>query len=63
MLDLMVEGMTCGHCVRAVTDALGPLPGVSKVSVDLAKGQVLVSGDPDPDAVRQAIEAEGYTVR
>ena len=63
MLDLTVDGMTCAHCVRAVTDALGPLPGVSEVSVNLAKGQVLVSGDPDPDAVRQAIEAEGYTVR
>lgn len=63
MLDLTVDGMTCGHCVRAVTDALGPLPGVSAVTVDLAKGQVLVAGDPDPDAVREAIEAEGYTVR
>ena len=32
---LSVEGMTCGHCARAVTEELSALPGVAEVSVDL----------------------------
>ena len=63
MLDLAVEGMTCEHCVRAVTDALTAVPGVSSVAVDLARGRVRVEGEPDPASVAAAIEGEGYTVR
>jgi copper chaperone len=63
VLDLTVEGMTCEHCRRAVTQALGALPGVASVSVDLAAGRVQVEGQPDPAAVKEAIAAEGYTVR
>ncbi len=62
-LDLGVDGMTCQHCVRAVMQAVGALPGVKAVAVDLAAGQVHVDGQPDMAAVRQAIAAEGYTVR
>ncbi len=62
-LNLGVDGMTCQHCVRAVTQAVGALPGVQAVTVDLAAGQVHVEGQPDTAAVRQAIAAEGYTVR
>lgn len=61
-MDLAVEGMTCEHCVRAVTDAVAALPGVRSVRVDLAAGQVRVDGDPDAAAVRAAIAGEGYTV-
>ena len=63
MLDLTVEGMTCEHCRRAVTQAVSALPGVASVLVDLAAGRVQVEGQPDPATVRDAIEAEGYTVR
>ena len=63
MLALAVEGMTCEHCVRAVTDAVAALPGVSGVAVDLGGGRVRVEGEPDPASVRAAIEAEGYAVR
>ena len=62
-LEFGVDGMTCQHCVRAVTDAVAALPGVQAVQVDLDAGQVHVEGQPDPAAVRQAIAAEGYTVR
>ena len=54
--------MTWEHCVRVVTEAVGTLTGVSEVVVDLAGGQVRVTGEPDPASVREAIEAEGYTV-
>ena len=63
MLDLAVEGMTCEHCVRAVTQASDTVPGVESVSVDLSSGQVHVAGNPDPATVRDAIAAEGYVVR
>ncbi len=62
MLDLAVEGMTCEHCVRAVTDAVCALPGVVGVAVDLGAARVKVQGEPDPAAVRAAIENEGYKV-
>ena len=45
IIDLQVEGMSCGACVKHVTQALEPLPGVSRVDVDLASGRVRVSGE------------------
>ena len=62
-MDIVVDGMTCEHCVRAVTQALNTVPGVESVSVDLASGQVHVAGNPDPATVRDAIADEGYAVR
>ena len=63
MLDLAVQGMTCAHCVRAVTEAVAGLPRVAAVRVDLAAGAVRIEGDADEQAVRAAIEAEGYVVK
>ena len=44
-MDLQVEGISCGSCVKRVTQALLPLPGVSGVDVDLPSGRVRVSGE------------------
>ena len=63
MLEMSVTGMTCGHCVRAVSEAVSHLPGVVGVAVDLEGERVRVHGLPDPAAVRCAIEEEGYHVR
>jgi len=63
MLNLKVSGMTCGHCVSAVTKAVKAVPGAADVSVDLKSGQVTVTGNPDPGAVRHAIAEEGYEVQ
>ena len=63
MLNLQVEGMTCGHCERTVTKAVQSVDPAAKVAVDRSSGQVAVDSAGDPQAVRQAIEAEGYTVR
>lgn len=59
-----VKGMSCGHCVGAVTTELTSLPGVTGVDVDLASGQVRVASDAplDDDAVRGAVEEAGYEV-
>ncbi len=59
-MELRVSGMTCAHCVRAVSAAVAAVPGVSHVSVDLESGRVRLEGTPDPADVRAAIEAEGY---
>jgi len=57
-----VVGMTCGHCVNAVTEEVGALPGVRDVVIDLASGAVTVSSDaPLPqDAVAAAVDEAGY---
>ena len=57
-----VTGMTCGHCVSAVTSELSKLPGVTAVDVDLASGSAKVeSTDPlDVEAVRAAVDEAGY---
>jgi copper ion binding protein len=58
-----VEGMSCEHCVAAVTAEVGELPGVSGVEVDLASGAVRVRGSAvDSDAIRVAIEEAGYSL-
>jgi copper chaperone len=60
-----VAGMTCGHCVAAVTEELTRLPGVREVDVDLVAGGtsvVRVSSDTelDEDQVRVAVDEAGY---
>ncbi len=59
-----VVGMTCGHCVNAVTEEVSAVPGVTTVDVDLASGGLTVtSTEPvDDDAVRAAVEEAGYSV-
>ena len=60
-----VAGMTCDHCVRAVTHELTKIAGVQRVDVDLANAAVtIVSDQPvDRSAVAAAIEDAGYEVR
>lgn len=60
MMRLAVAGMTCAHCVEAVTRAVQAVPGAGEVRVDLAHGEVTVQGHPDPEAVRAAVAGEGY---
>lgn len=57
-----VTGMSCEHCVNAVTGELSELPGVADVTVDLGTGVVTVTSDaPLPeDAVRAAVDEAGY---
>jgi copper chaperone CopZ len=59
-----VQGMTCGHCVHAVTTEISAIPGVADVTVDLASGLVTVTADPDPspEAVAAAVDEAGYTL-
>jgi copper chaperone CopZ len=59
-----VVGMTCGHCVNAVTEEVTQLPGVTAVDVDLASGGLTVTSETtiDDSAVQAAVEEAGYQV-
>ena len=57
-----VTGMTCGHCVQAVTNEVSKLDGVTGVHVDLASGAVTVESEETVDeaAVAAAVDEAGY---
>ena len=60
-----VAGMTCGHCVSAVTEEISALPGVTNVAVDLVAGaisSVSVTSDAalDREQVAEAVDEAGY---
>jgi len=60
-IQLEIEGMSCEHCVAAVTEALDELPGVSVDEVRL--GEARVSYDPtqvSPEQIALAVEDAGY---
>ena len=57
-----VEGMTCGHCVRAVTQAVQSQDPAADVKVDLAAKQVSVQSHLSPEVIADLIREEGYTV-
>ena len=59
-----VTGMTCDHCVQAVTEELIRLPGVRDVRVDLSSGRITVRSDGmvPLDEVRAAVDEAGYAL-
>ncbi|MEO8695554.1 MAG: heavy-metal-associated domain-containing protein [Acidimicrobiales bacterium] len=59
-----VAGMTCDHCVRAVTAEVSKIAGVERVGVDLSSGSVtIVSREPvDQAALAAAVDEAGYEV-
>jgi copper chaperone len=59
-----VSGMTCDHCVRAVTGELARIPGVSGVDIELANGRVTLTSDQPVavETVRAAVDEAGYTL-
>lgn len=60
----IVSGMTCGHCVAAVTEEVTKLANVRSVEIDLANGEVVVTseGSLDPTAFAAAVDEAGYAV-
>ncbi|HJT94082.1 MAG TPA: cation transporter [Mycobacterium sp.] len=57
-----VKGMTCGHCVAAVSGEIAKLASVTDVAVDLDSGAVTVTSDDElsADDVRAAVDEAGY---
>lgn len=63
--DYTVSGMTCGHCVKAVTEEVSAVDGVSAVDVNLESGRMVITSESEvPLATIAAAvdEAGGYTV-
>ncbi len=61
---ILIDGMSCGHCTRAVREALEAVEGVEVREVEIGSAQVAF--DPHrtgADALVEAVEGEGYTVR
>ncbi len=62
-----VQGMTCGHCVKSVTEEVSAIPGVTDVAVDLVNGGTstvtITAAEPVSDeAIAAAIDEAGYTI-
>ncbi|MGY2290611.1 heavy-metal-associated domain-containing protein [Pseudomonas sp. SDO528_S397] len=62
MQTFKVQGMTCGHCVRAVTQAVQGKDPVASVKVDLAAGEVGVESQLSAQEIIGLISEEGYSV-
>ncbi|MGH3795665.1 MAG: heavy-metal-associated domain-containing protein [Pseudonocardiaceae bacterium] len=62
--EYSVTGMTCRHCVAAITEEVSAIPGVTEVRVDLAAGRVSITSGVrlDDATVRAAIDEAGYEV-
>ncbi len=56
-----VPAISCEHCVKAITEHVTPVPGVSAIDVDLATKTVAVTGGDD-EAIVAAIDEAGYDV-
>lgn len=60
-MTVKIQGMMCGHCVRAVKNAIEALGVKAEVSLE-NKEAVIEAPAIDEAAVRAAVEEEGYTV-
>lgn len=61
-LRFSVPGISCGHCVSAITNEVSQTPGVNGVVVDLDTKTVTVSGTASPETIIAAIDEAGYDV-
>ena len=64
-LTLNIKGMTCGGCVKSISNVLQPLSGVSSVNVSLEQNNATIQYDPakvKPAQFKSAIEDAGFEV-
>lgn len=64
-VTLLVQGMSCGHCVKAVEGSVSKLNGVSNVDVHLESGTVDVEYNADAvtlETIKETIDDQGYEV-
>ncbi len=64
MPTIQIKGMSCNHCVMAVTKALSGIDGVGNVTVDLAKGEATFDEAKPVDraVIRERIKKAGFDV-
>jgi len=61
---IIIEGMSCQHCVRHVKDALSEINGVTNIDVSLENKNAILeaSGDVSDEVIKEAVEEVGYEV-
>lgn len=59
-VELNITGMSCGHCEKAVQNALKGVSGVENAEVNLSAGTATVEGTADVQALIAAVTEEGY---
>lgn len=62
MYELKVEGMSCGHCVSAVTKSVLEIDSGAKVTVDLGQQKVSVDSSAPLEEIKAAVVEAGYPV-
>jgi copper chaperone len=64
MTTIKIKGMSCNHCVMAVTKVLKDIDGIRNVKVDLKNGEAAFDEvDPvDMETIRERIRKAGYEV-
>ncbi len=62
MIELTVEGATCGGCVKSIEKAISQVTGVETVAFDLESKQARIEGNADQQLVIDAIEMAGFDV-
>lgn len=62
MATVKIKGMSCQHCVASVTEALKAIPGISRVQVDLQKGEARYEGDAVLETIKKEIARIGFEV-
>lgn len=61
--SIQIQGMSCQDCAAVISIEVGKLSGVDKAELDFVKGQLIVEGNPDLEAVKATIEHLGYRVQ
>ncbi|ARF16817.1 copper chaperone CopZ [Sporosarcina ureae] len=62
---IIVQGMSCNHCVNSIEKSVGNLKGISSVNVNLNSGEVVVDFDhtlTTLDQIKETIEEQGYDI-
>lgn len=62
MYELKVEGMSCNHCVKAVTKSVQAIDPAAKVDIDLSQQTVRVSSSASIEQIAAAVDEAGYPV-
>jgi len=62
MLEFTVEGMSCGHCEKAIKNAIREMDGEATVTVELNAKRVLVQSLAPKKQIEEAIKAAGFEV-
>mgnify|MGYP001199900330 CR=1 FL=1 len=63
MIQFQVEGMSCNHCIGAITRAVQAVDPAAHVAADVSTQSVKVESGADRQALQKAIEEAGYPVK